>query len=215
MKMFEKVRRHGFTVPMFFVDSTGSTNVLAKDMMKLGSNPPFVVLAKSQYASYGRIKRKWVGDLVGNIYVSYAMGMRGEAGRHPKLVVGYVASKICERMRERFSLDAYVKVPNDIFVCGKKVGGLLMETVICKNHIRRAVLGVGINVLVSPEVVCPEYQAACMQDFAGWKLDFGEVSVAIIEKIVSSIVELECGNFVSTGAKDFCAVDVAGSEFVL
>ena len=47
---------------------------------------------------------------------------------------------------DKRGLKAKLKWPNDIFVSGKKIGGILCETKIIKKEIKNMVIGVGLNV---------------------------------------------------------------------
>ena len=43
-------------------------------------------------------------------------------------------------------ITAKIKLPNDIYVGGKKICGILIENSICSNRLRWSIVGIGINV---------------------------------------------------------------------
>jgi BirA family biotin operon repressor/biotin-[acetyl-CoA-carboxylase] ligase len=195
--IFEKIRHHEFEIPVFVLGNVESTNVEAKKIQMGGMPPPFAVLERLQSASYGKVGRRWVGDIAGNLYFSYAIKIRNWTGDRAEYLMGSIATGICGVISEKFSVDGHVKMPNDIFVCGKKVGGVLAEIVRNGGTVLCAVLGVGVNILSAPDIENAKYEAACLQDFIGTELDFGAVAVEIIERIIDSVKKFE--NI------DFCA----------
>lgn len=64
------------------------------------------------------------------------------------------AVSVAEALRDLTGLDVRVKWPNDLLVCGRKLGGLLVESVqVAGENVRSAVLGIGLNVgLVSSDL---------------------------------------------------------------
>jgi len=67
-----------------------------------------------------------------------------------------VASAIAKVIRKECSLDAMVKWPNDIFVGGKKVCGILTEMKAQTDSVDFLILGIGINVNTSSGKLPPE-----------------------------------------------------------
>jgi biotin-[acetyl-CoA-carboxylase] ligase BirA-like protein len=185
--IYDKVLRKRFRVPVFFKEETGSTSADAIKMLKAGENPPFVVLARMQSAAYGKMGSHWVGNVVGNLYLSHALAKTQQLGRHPDLLVRHVATKICDVLGANFSINAWVKLPNDVFVASKKVGGLLLEIARNGDSVAAAVLGIGINVLVAPAIGNAGYLAACLQDFSADGLDFADVAIAVVESSLDAI----------------------------
>lgn len=54
---------------------------------------------------------------------------------------------------QRFSIDAKIKWPNDIFVDTDKLGGILIEQQIQGNTIAWSIVGCGINVNTTPDLI--------------------------------------------------------------
>ena len=52
---------------------------------------------------------------------------------------------VCETLRY-FGIEACIKWPNDIFVNGKKISGILIENVLSGKNISSSIVGIGLNV---------------------------------------------------------------------
>ena len=59
-----------------------------------------------------------------------------------------IASAVCimDILKEIYIEDISIKWPNDVFIKGKKVAGILLESISFENNIEALILGVGINV---------------------------------------------------------------------
>lgn len=127
------------------LQSTDSTN--AEVLRRLAANmpAPFAVLAEYQSAGRGRRGRNWSSPFAGNLYLS--VGWRFPVGA-PRLeglslAVGVVVAEALSAngLAGRVSL----KWPNDIWVGGRKIGGILIELSGDLEEACAAVVGIGIN----------------------------------------------------------------------
>lgn len=196
--MFDKILETTFRVPILFKSQTQSTNVDAKEMVKNGKLVPFIVLAKQQLASYGQHGRRWVGNIVGNLYLSYALKITDPLQNHLTIFAQYVAVELCEILSNKFFIDVKIKWPNDILIQSKKIGGLLLEVTRNDNNIISAVLGVGINILDTPKIDNTPYPISCLQESIDVKLNFDDVLVDIIHALIEIVERFETinpGNF--------------------
>jgi BirA family biotin operon repressor/biotin-[acetyl-CoA-carboxylase] ligase len=197
--MFDKILKTTFKVSVLFKSQIQSTSVDAKEMLKNGKQVPFMVLAKQQLASYGQYGRRWAGDVVGNLYLSYALKITDTLRNHLTIFAQYVAVELCEMLSNRFSIDVKTKWPNDILIQSKKIGGLLLEVGRSDNDVISAVLGIGINILGTPNIGNNSYQISCLQESINVKLNFDDVLIDIIHTLIE-IVE----GFDMTNSRNFC-----------
>ena len=123
---------------------TESTNsaLLAQPPPATGAR---VLLAERQSGGRGRLGRVWASPLASNIYMSldrqFAGGLARLAGL--SLVAGIASA---EALREATGLDIRLKWPNDLWLDGRKLGGLLVEGGGEHGGPARAVIGLGVNV---------------------------------------------------------------------
>ncbi|MDR2432207.1 MAG: biotin--[acetyl-CoA-carboxylase] ligase [Puniceicoccales bacterium] len=196
--MFDKILKTTFRVPLLFKSQTQSTNMDTKEMVRNGEPVPFMVLAKQQLASYGQYGRRWVGNIVGNLYLSYALKITNPLQNHLTIFTQYVAVELCEMLSNKFFIDVKTKWPNDILIQSKKIGGLLLEVIRSDSGITSAVLGIGINMLETPKIDNSPYPISCLQESVSVKLNFDDVLIDIIHALIEIVERFEMinpGNF--------------------
>lgn len=141
----ELARRWG--VPAVAVHaSVGSTNDVARGMAADGAPDGLVVLADCQTAGRGRAGRNWHSPAGLGLWVSMLARPRpGATTAALPLAVGIaIASALDPFVAETF---VQIKWPNDLFVDGRKLGGILCEGVWEGGKLRHLVAGLGINLL--------------------------------------------------------------------
>lgn len=123
-----------------------STNEEAKRRILAGdASHGLTIVAGCQEKGRGRQGREW-NSPEGNLFYSLVMLPDAPAERMAELV--FVAGlAVADALAVA---DVKLKWPNDILLNGKKVGGLLLETV-HKGMKPAVVIGIGINVLHFPE----------------------------------------------------------------
>lgn len=131
-----------------FLDKTESTNGDIKKMIYTSSSPVFsVVSAKTQSSGRGRLGRSFFSP-DGGLYFSFSLPLTGKENNIPfiTLLAGLAAS---EAIEELTGVKTEIKWPNDIYLKGKKLGGILSELV--SGKLITAVVGIGINLCVSKD----------------------------------------------------------------
>ncbi|WP_394202022.1 biotin--[acetyl-CoA-carboxylase] ligase [Marinagarivorans algicola] len=164
------------------VRQIGSTNsTLATGEYGAGA----VMLAEQQTAGRGRRGRSWVSPLASNIYLSvrwhFHQGIANLEGL--SLAVGVA---LAEALGFHGVDDVQLKWPNDLWLKGKKLGGVLVEIGGDVNGDCYAVVGVGLNIAM-PKAVA--------QDIDQPWIDLASVGVtdsrnAIAASLISHLVVL-------------------------
>ena len=124
---------------------TGSTNDAALARAAEGAPHGAAVLAEAQRRGRGRFHRKWLSPPGANILASVILRPQ----LHPSLVSQLViaaAVAVAETLRGLHRLDAHIKWPNDVYVGGRKITGVLAELSAEAEQINYAVIGLGLNV---------------------------------------------------------------------
>ncbi len=101
-----------------------------------------VVVAEYQTAGRGRYKRYWHSPQ-GGLWFSILFKPRKQIKPTFFTKVSCVA---VARALSFFGIDAQIKWPNDIYHNGKKLAGILSESVFEENTLRTVVVGIGLNV---------------------------------------------------------------------
>jgi len=139
------------------LEQTSSTNDAVLDFLAK-IKAPCILSARTQTNGRGRLGRKWEGAS-GNLYVSFAYPIDISKIGHYVLLSGLA---VLETLKVFLSKNlVQVKWPNDVFVEGKKISGILFE----KGPQDYWVMGIGINISKVPTLLNPMYQITSLADF--------------------------------------------------
>ena len=130
-------------------DSLASTNDEAAKQAKLGANEGLCILARQQTAGRGRRERVWNSPVDAGIYFSLVLRPKFEIGKFPLITLA-AAVAVSDSILESCDLKTDIKWANDVHAGGKKLCGILAETV----EGNAVILGIGIN--LKKEAVAPE-----------------------------------------------------------
>jgi len=126
-----------------------STSDIAIQLAESGAADGTTVFAELQRKGRGRFDRKWHSPKGKNILCSVIL----KPAIHPKKISQLslmTAVATAKMLRSEFGLPALIKWPNDVYVCGKKVCGILVEVGAELDLVHYAVIGIGININSSP-----------------------------------------------------------------
>lgn len=129
-------------------EETASTNTELKNEIYSSPVPVYTVLsADRQTAGRGRLGRSFYSPS-GGLYFSAALPIPPEFDNIPfiTLLSGLAAA---EAVEELSGARVLIKWPNDLYINGKKAGGILCELV--SGCQLTAVIGMGINLTLPPE----------------------------------------------------------------
>lgn len=132
--------------PVWIQHITDSTN--SQLLQRISQATPLAagtaIVAEAQTAGRGRRGRQWYSPFGCNLYFSmyWRLEQGVQAAMGLSLVVGVV---LCRILRESYKVPAKVKWPNDIYVEGKKMAGILVELAGQVNAGCDVVIGIGVN----------------------------------------------------------------------
>jgi BirA family transcriptional regulator, biotin operon repressor / biotin---[acetyl-CoA-carboxylase] ligase len=131
--------------------ATDSTNTRARELAAAGAPHGTVVTAAEQSAGRGRQGRTWTAP-PGRALL-YSAVVRPLEERHLMLPLAAPLA-VCEAAEElRPGIECGVKWPNDVHLEGRKLAGVLIEA---RPQDGWAVVGIGLNLTISPEEFPPE-----------------------------------------------------------
>lgn len=128
-------------------EETTSTNDDMKAAAREGAPDFTLIVADRQTAGKGRLGRSFFSE--GGLYMSLLLPYREETFR---LLTHAAAVAVAEAIAELTGEDALIKWVNDVYVDGKKVCGILSESVDVGT--RRPIVGIGVN-LNTPQQAFP------------------------------------------------------------
>ena len=118
-----------------------STQKKAKEIAEK-AKPWTVIVAKEQTAGYGRKGNFWYSPK-GGLYFSVILPKtKIEDLQILTILAAFSVAKI---LKEDFKFEPFIKLPNDVYVNGKKICGILTENVIFGKEIKNSIVGIGLN----------------------------------------------------------------------
>lgn len=125
-------------------DSLPSTNTEAARRAARGAPEGLCIIAREQTAGRGRQERRWVSPAGAGLYFSIVLRPQLEMNRWP-LITLMTAVAVVDALDEACGLGVDIKWPNDVQAAGRKLCGILAETVETGGVQTSCVVGIGIN----------------------------------------------------------------------
>jgi BirA family transcriptional regulator, biotin operon repressor / biotin---[acetyl-CoA-carboxylase] ligase len=127
------------------LDQTGSTNDAILEIATPNFEEGLVLFAEHQTGGRGRRGNRWESATGKGLWFSILLRPRIELSESPRLTA-WAAKSISDTIRNEFSLEPTIKLPNDVQVYGRKIAGILVEMRAQKKEPCLAIVGIGINV---------------------------------------------------------------------
>ena len=176
--------------------NTQSTNsyLLEKAPDHMGKR--YVVLAEKQEQGRGRRGRTWVSPFGKNIHLSLLWSFSGGLASLEglSLVIAIAVERTLVKVGIR---GAQLKWPNDVYIDGKKVAGILLEVSGEYSGFCQVVIGIGLNVhLSAQDAEQIEQPWAQLSDYLPYGIDRNQLVSTLIDELVSVIEVFEKKGFV-------------------
>ena len=131
-------------------ESVTSTNDVAINLIKEKKKKIGCIYADIQTRGRGTRGRRWVsahGNLFGSIFFPLKNNYPSfsEFSMINPVIISEVIKKFCKKKKISF------KWPNDVFVDGRKICGILQE-LITSNDKKFLIIGIGINIVSNPNI---------------------------------------------------------------
>ena len=206
----------GFSVEV--LPTIDSTNSELMRRARAGQREPTLLVALEQSAGRGRRGKSWQSRPGASLTFSLGLPCRPADWSGLSLAVGV-------SLAESLHPDVRLKWPNDLWLQGRKLGGILVEVAVSGDR-RHAVIGVGLNVelpelLPAPPVAdeaavvaLPPVPPAALQELEPGR-DAGEWLAVIVPALARDLQAFEQAGFAAF-AQRFAARDaLAGLELRL
>jgi len=122
-------------------DRLDSTSAKAKEMAAQGAAPWTVVVVKKQGSGYGRKGDAWFSP-EGGLYFSVVLPKSNVEDL--QILTILAAFCVATTIKETYGVEPFVKLPNDVYLNGKKICGVLTENIIA-GEVVSSVIGIGVN----------------------------------------------------------------------
>lgn len=102
------------------------------------------VFSELQTASYGTHGRIWHTDETEDIAFSFAIQTNSQIESLAGMTLEI--AQIFVNIFKEYDINLQIKLPNDLYLNDKKIGGILCQTKIIGENVRYIVIGIGINI---------------------------------------------------------------------
>lgn len=137
-----KLKEAQLALPLHFFEEIASTNELAKKVMLVRPIHGSIFMARRQQAGRGTYGRSFFSE-IGGIYCSLLINVNEWHFEDPALATIFTAVAVKEAVHDVLGMRLELKWVNDLFLKGKKVGGILTEKQFNTDWL---VVGIGLNV---------------------------------------------------------------------
>lgn len=163
---------------------TESTNDVATQLGRQGTAGGLAIFAEHQTAGRGRFGRRWASASHRGLWFSLLLRPALPLAEWARLTT-WAAVSVAAAIEQTTGAKAAIKWPNDIFLAGKKVTGILAESGTDTHGQPFAVVGLGINVNHEPADFPPELRATAgsLRATTGTPLDRTALAAAILRAL--------------------------------
>jgi BirA family biotin operon repressor/biotin-[acetyl-CoA-carboxylase] ligase len=174
-------------------DQIDSTNRVAKELVAEGKPSGTVVLANSQSAGRGQYGRSF-NSPSGGLY--FSLLLQPDIPFESLPVITLSTGLACRNvLHQAFNLRPLIKWPNDLFLGGKKVAGILCENVMSTHPsgpTAIVIIGVGLNVNNRKEDFATEIQPiiTTLFEHLHHTVDLASLLPRLIQAITSQVMRL-------------------------
>ena len=144
-----KLSQSIFATNIVLHETVDSTNTLLKDLGARGAAEGTIVIAEEQTAGRGRMGRAWVSPGHSNLYLSLLLRPSVQPDQVFVLTMVMALATI-DGVEAVSGLSPMIKWPNDLYVGGRKLGGILTELFVRDRAVEYVVLGLGLNANWNP-----------------------------------------------------------------
>ena len=185
-------------------EETDSTNDRAAQLGRQGIAGGIAIFAERQTAGRGRFGRRWESAAHRGLWFSLLLRPALPMALWPRLTT-WAATGIAAGIEQATGLSARIKWPNDIHLAGRKVAGILTETVSDPGGAPFAIVGIGVNVNheSSDFPASLAGSATSLRIAAGRALDRAALAAAIFHSLAARFAAL---------AEDFAALVAEAEE---
>jgi BirA family biotin operon repressor/biotin-[acetyl-CoA-carboxylase] ligase len=196
-EVHKRLRTNFIGKKMRYFDSTPSTNWIGRQMadeQDVARIHGMVIIAEEQTGGLGRLGRSWVSP-VGGVWFTIVLKPDIPIDRvFMVTMAGSVA--VARAIRREYDLGALIKWPNDIYIGDKKVGGLLLELFAEADQIHYCLLGIGVDVNISPgELGGVKNSATSISSEMGHNVDRAVFLARVLKEFESRYLLIESGEY--------------------
>ena len=165
------------------IDSTNSYAKLNIDNLE----DKTVIHALKQTSGRGRLNRTWVDLGIGNLFLSLVLKPSEQFSEVYTNLTQYLSVCLC-KVLESYGTESQIKWPNDVLINGKKIAGILSESVIQGGNFKGIILGVGVNLNAKQSEInlIPDKIATSLNIETGNDIDINSFREKLLDEFFSN-----------------------------
>jgi len=185
------------------LEETTSTSDALLQMATPNTREGLVLFAEHQTAGRGQRGNVWESAAGKGLWFSILLHPKIEIKDSARLT-SWAADMVAATIRDSTFLNAIVQPPNDIYIDGRKVAGVLVEMRAQKNAPHIAILGIGLNVNQTPRDFSEELRkrAVSLAMLRRRPLDRHLLAVALLQNLDRTYTEI----FLEGGSSSPCSM---------
>ncbi len=166
--------------PRVHYRAVDSTNLAARRLIGAGAPHGTLVTAVEQTAGRGRQGRAWTAPPGSSVLMSLVL-------RGPAPLLSLAAGVAVAETAVAFgAVDVAIKWPNDVWIAGAKVAGILVEG---RPQEDWAVLGIGVNVAIAPDEFPPQLRGRATSLGLDRGLDGDRTAPEALEAVLATLLD--------------------------
>jgi BirA family biotin operon repressor/biotin-[acetyl-CoA-carboxylase] ligase len=172
------------------LEETASTNDSVLQRATFDTPEGLVVFAERQTAGRGQRGNTWESAAHKGLWFSILLRPKIDIGDSGRLTA-WAAEAIAQTIAKEFALSATIKPPNDIYIAGKKIAGVLVEMRAQQNAPHVAISGIGINMNQRLEDFSKELRsrAISLAMVLDRQVDRQQLAIALLRNLDRTYVE--------------------------
>lgn len=183
----------GLGLPLYHFEDIDSTNLEARRRAEAGAPHGACLVAEHQSAGRGRLDRRWSAPagacLLFSLLLRPGLGLGEVFG-----LTNLMALAACRALEGLCGLAPAIKWPNDVHLDGRKLAGVLTEFTARAERVDYVVVGVGLNVNLTPaDLAALPAPANSLLAAFGRAWDRAEVLAAILRECRALYADLMAG----------------------
>lgn len=189
-----KTKRFGKQITVY--EKLGSTNDAAVLAAHSGVPEGSAIFAEFQSKGRGRLGRHWHAPAGKALLFSLVLRPKLPMASTPRITLA-AAVGAAKALGDATGLSIQIKWPNDVYLDGKKLGGILTQIDTDLESIRYAVLGIGINVNLERADFPADLRerATSLKCVLGHEVDRNALARCLLEKLEVCYDMLMAGDF--------------------
>lgn len=180
------------------LSSTPSTNEYLKDQLSKSTPLPegTVIMAVQQTAGKGQHGTRWHGESGKNLTFSVLLYPKMIPIEQQFTLTVAISLALVRYLEQALPADHHVAIkwPNDIYINGRKIAGILIENSFRGRQWNHAVIGIGLNINQTDFPESIQQATTSMALLTGQQVDLMQVLSELCTNIETSYQEIIAGN---------------------